>query len=493
MFKVENLTFSFGEKPLYQGVSFIVGKNQKVGLVGPNGSGKSTLLKILMGEEDGYTGKVEVNGSLAVVPQEVKYDHTMEKSTSVKDYVDPKNEYQSHQLKELFSGLELDLLLDDKPQQLSGGQKTKLALARALLSKPEILLLDEPTNFMDQPGKRFVMKFLADYKGCVVVISHDLELMDKAIDKILAVNVQTKKIEEYKGNYSKAMKLKAEKDALTKRKVIAEKKHIKSLEEAVEKLRARNKSKKGVRARVILQRRIERAKENLPELPEEVRKIKISLPEPAKVGELPIRAIGINKSFGNLEVLKNINFTIIRGERIALVGPNGSGKSTFIKILVGIHNPDSGDIIRNPSLKVGYYSQEFETSDFQKTVIDTFCEETKNNENFARAFLGRYMFLGDKVFQKVGSLSGGEKTRLSIAILTGTNNNLLILDEPTTYLDVVSQRIILEALKGYKGTMIVVSHTPDFISELTPNKAFLFPEQKMVFWDNELLDKVAEI
>jgi ATPase subunit of ABC transporter with duplicated ATPase domains len=492
MLKVEDLNFSYGEKPLYQGVSFIVGKGQKVGLVGPNGSGKSTLLKILTGREEGFVGRVKVDESTAIVPQEVKYDPEMESANSVKGYVDPLNNYQDFEIEKLFSGLELEFPLGDSPQNLSGGQRTKLALARALLSNPDVLLLDEPTNFMDFSGKRFVMDFLSKYEGTIIVVSHDLELMDEAIDKVLAINPQLGLIEEYKGSYSDFVRLKKEKEELLRRQVIVKEKHIKRMEKGLSKM-TRFTSTKGVRRRIQQKKRIEKEKAQLPDLPKEIRSIKIKLPEPAKIGELPIRAIDVEKSYGDNTVLKNVNFTIVRGERIALIGPNGAGKSTFIKILMGILIPDAGSVVINEKAKIGYYSQEFETFDFRKTVLSTFCDETKKDEGFARSFLGRYMFLGSKVFQSIGSLSGGEKTRLSIAIIMGTDNNLLILDEPTTYLDVISQRVILESLKEYRGTMIVVSHTPGFIEELAPQKAFLFPEEKMVFWDNELLDKVAEV
>lgn len=492
MIKVENLSFSYGNTPLYEDVSFIIGKGQKVGLVGPNGSGKSTLLKILTGKEEGYTGRVSVRGTIATVPQEIRYDFDMENSKTVKSYVDLEDNHKEFELKKLFSGLELDLQLATKPQKLSGGQKTKLALARALLSKPDVLLLDEPANFMDVAGKAFVMNFLGNYEGSVIVISHDLDLMDEKIDKVLAVNPQLKIIEEYKGNYSSFIKLKREKDELLKRQVLIKKKHIKQLQKGLSKM-VRLTSAKGVRQRVRQQKRIEKEENLLPDIPKELKGIKIKLPEPARVGELPIRAVGISKSYGELQVLRDVNLTIRRGERVMLIGPNGSGKSTLIKILMGLITPDSGEIVRNENAKIGYYSQEFETFDFRKNVLGTFCEKTKKDEGFARAFLGRYMFLQDKVFQRVESLSGGEKTRLSIAILTGSDNNLLILDEPTTYLDVTSQRIILESLKLYKGTMIVVSHTPEFVKELEPQRAYLFPNEKMVYWDNELLEKVLEV
>lgn len=492
MLRVDNLSFSYGETPLYTGVSFIVGKGQKVGLVGPNGSGKSTLLKILTGKEEGYTGKVFVQGNFGIVPQEVKYDPEMEKAKTVRDYVDPDKKLQDHEILKLFAGLELEVKLNALPTKFSGGQKTKSAIARALLSLPDILLLDEPTNFMDIAGRKWVMNFLSKYSGTVIVISHDLELMDKAINKILSVNPATKTIDEYKGNYSDYVRLKKEKDELQKRQILVKQKHIKQMEEGLHKM-VRFTSAKGVRARVRQQRRIEKEKAALPEMPKEIRLMKVSLPEPAKIGELPIRALHLTKAYETLQVLHDINFTIERGQRVALIGPNGTGKSTFIKILMDMTKADSGEVIRNPQLKVGYYSQEFETFDFSKTVLDTFVDDTKTDDRFARAFLGRYMFMGDKVFQKVESLSGGEKTRLSIAMLTGRDNNLLILDEPTTYLDVLSQRIILESLKEYKGTMIVVSHTPEFIKELKPDRAFLFPEEKMIFWDDELLDRVEEI
>lgn len=487
MLKVKDLAFGFGAKPLYEKANFTVGKNQKVGLVGPNGSGKSTLLSIITGKETGYTGNVEVVGTTVLVPQEIKYNEVMEKSSTVKDYVDPNNQFLDFEINKMLSGIELSVELNHDPKTLSGGQKTKLALARALLMKPDILLLDEPTNFMDKAGKRWVMRFLSEYEGIVIVISHDLDLMNSSIDKVLAVTPYNSSIEEYKGTYRDYIRLKTQKEEILKKQAEVKSRHIKRLEKAYA-MFAKFDDK-----RAVFRKKIEREKENFPEVPPELKKISIRLPEPKRCGEIPIRTINVSKSYEDLQVLKDVNFTIIRNERIALIGPNGAGKSTFIKILMGMITPTNGEIIKDRELAVGYYSQEFETFDFTKSPMQIFCEETGANEGFARAFLGRYMFSGDKIFQRVETLSGGEKTRLAIAVLTGKNNNLLILDEPTTYLDVMSQRIILESLKEYKGTMIIVSHTPEFIKELAPTKAYLFPEEKMVFWDDELLDKVVEV
>lgn len=439
MLQVINLAFGFGDKPLYSGVNFRVSKGQKVGLVGSNGSGKSTLLKIIRGEEQGYTGRVSLNGSVSFVPQEIKHDAVMEKSERVRMYVDPNNLYQDFEINKMFKGLELDAELDHNPKKLSGGQKTKLALAKALFEKPDILMLDEPTNFMDKAGKAWVMKFLANYKGAVIVISHDLELMDTAIDKILAITPYNGRIEEYKGNYTEYLKLKADKENNLKKEFEIRQRHLKRTEE-------RYLHSRAVATKSILRRKVERERQSLPEIPQEIRKISIRLPEPKRIGEVPIKTVEVKKSYGDLEVLKGVDFTILRGEKIALIGPNGSGKSTFIRILMEMTKPDSGEVRRNDELSIGYYSQEFETFDFNKSVMGTFCDATKMNEGMARSFLGKFMFNGDKQLQRVGSLSGGEKTRLSIACLTGKNNNLLILDEPTTYLDVMSQRIILESL-----------------------------------------------
>ncbi len=492
MIQATNLAFGYTDVPLYEKVSFTIGDGQKIGLVGPNGSGKTTLINIIAGKGSQTEGKIEVVGKVGVVPQEIKHDPVMEKSKTVKDYVDPNGLHENHSLNKLFSGLELKLELEAKPQKLSGGQKTKLALARALLEAPDILLLDEPTNFMDTAGKKWVMNFLSRYPKTVIVISHDLALMNNAIDKILSVNTFNKTIDEYKGNYTQYIKLKAEKDALQKRQAVMGQKQVKKMEEAV--LHAMSfRTEKGVRVRVQLQKRLARMKDTLPELPQEVRKIKIRLPDPANVGEIPIKAMNISKSYGENTVLKDVTLTIMRGERIALIGPNGAGKSTFIKILMGLLPPDSGVVVKNENLKIGYYSQEFETFDMEKTVIDTFTQKVHQNEGFARAFLGRYMFPGDKIYQRIETLSGGEKTRLSIALLTANDFNLLILDEPTTYLDVLSQRIILEALKEYKGAMLIVSHTPEFVKELTPSRAYIFPEEKTAYWENSLVDKVSEI
>ena len=486
MISVRNLFFQHDSHIIFDDVTFSITSGQKVGLIGQNGAGKSTLLKILCDKEKIVRGSVEVIGTIGEVPQEVKHDRDMEAASTIREYLNPDGMILDHELSRMLRGVELyDLTLDQAPHRLSGGQKTRLALARALLAEPDILLLDEPTNFLDTAGKKWVMGFLANYPKTLIMISHDLDLLDQAIDKILFVNAQTKKIEEYKGSYSDALALKEEKEELLKKQFHQEQKNIARLEESIRVV--------GVKQRINLQNRVARMKEHLPELPPEIKAIRFKLREPGVVGALPIKATNISKSYGEKEVLKNINIKIERGERVALIGPNGVGKSTLIKILMGMVEPDSGEIIRDSQLKVGYYSQEFENMDFSKTVIETARGKDNLSDSVVRPILARFLFPAQKINQEVGTLSGGEKTRLSIALMMLQDYNLLILDEPTTYLDVMSQQIILQVLKDYQGALLVVSHTEEFIKELEPNRALILPENYFDFWSEDFLKKVSEL
>lgn len=487
------MSFGYSGIPLYKDVSFRIGKGQKVGLVGQNGAGKSTLFKLLLQEEFPRTGSVRIDGTISHVPQEVNHDPLLEKAATIREYIDPENKKEDKELLEMLAGFEMPYVnIYEKPQQMSGGQKTKFALARALIAEPDVLILDEPTNFMDTAGKAWVMQFLSTYPKTLLLVSHDLALIDNSIDKVLGIDPMKKTVEEYKGNYTLYKKIKKEKDELLKRQVIKEQKHIAQMEEAVLKM-AGNKSKKGVRQKMNLKHRLERMKEKLPEMPKELKTIKIVLPEPAWVGEIPLKALNIHKMYDYNMILGDLSLVLRRGERVALIGHNGAGKSTFLKILVGLVTPDGGEVIKDPKLSVGYYSQEFETFDLKKTVLDTVWDDLGMPEAKVRGFLARFLFDSTKIRQPIMTLSGGEKTRLAIALLMLRDYNLLVLDEPTTYLDVLSQRIILDALKEYKGSMLVVSHTEEFIRELQPSRAILLPDERVVDWHDSLLAKVEEI
>ncbi len=486
MIKASNISFSYGHKPILEAANFVVGNNQKVGLVGPNGAGKSTLFNIIAQRELPEDGNIEIQGIVELVPQEVKRDPTLEHSHTIRSYIDCTGQIEDYHLRKMLDGLEAsELNLDDKPLHLSGGQKTKLAIARALLLEPDILLLDEPTNFLDLAGKKWVMNFLATYPNTVIIISHDLALLNQAIDKVLSVNPHTHAIDEYTGNYQSYVRQKKQNDELLKRTVQIKQKQISNLVDASHKV--------GVKQRIALQNRIAKLQENLPELPKELRSLKMRLPEPAHVGELPIMIKDIDKSYEGKPVLYDVSLSIKKGERVALIGPNGAGKSTFIKAALGVLEPDSGNVIKDDNLKIGYYSQEFEQFDFSQNLFEFVTEKTHQPEWLVRGILGKFMFSGDKIYQNISTLSGGEKTRLAIALLLADNNNLLVLDEPTTYLDVMSQRVILESLKVYTGAMLIVSHTPEFIRELNPSRALFLPANRILYWDPEMAEQVARM
>lgn len=483
---MHNLSFSYNSRQIFDDVSFSIQDGQKVGLIGPNGAGKSTLLKILCQQVEPDRGKIEIIGSIGSVPQEIKHDPIMESSENIREYLDPESIRHDYELFRIISGVELsELDLQSSPKKLSGGQKTRLALARALLFEPDILLLDEPTNFLDIEGKKWVMNFLSNYPNTLILISHDLALLDNDIDKILFVDSSKSQVEEYKGNYTQALTRRSEQEGLLRKQVHVESRSIQRLEEAIKKV--------GVKQRIALQNRVVKMKEKLPDLPPEIRSIKFKLPDPAVVGALPLKASNISKSYGEKKILENINITIERGEKVALIGQNGVGKSTFIKILMGLLEPDQGGVFKDPYLKVGYYSQEFETMDFNKTILEVAKGESNLPDSLVRPVLGRFLFPSSKINQEVGTLSGGEKTRLSIALLLLQDYNLLILDEPTTYLDIMSQSIILQVLKDYQGSVLIVSHTEDFIKELKPNRALLLPENHFDFWSEDFLDRVSQV
>lgn len=479
--------------PLFAAASFRVPKHKKAGLVGLNGAGKSTLFKLILGEEYPDEGRLVVDGATILVPQEVTRDPALEQAGTIGAYVRGESNAHDDRIRVMMDNIELShLALDKEPRQLSGGQKTKLAILRALLREPENLLMDEPTNFLDTAGTKWVMHVLSQYKKTLLVVSHDLDLLDRQIDKIIYINKQRKTIEEYSGGYSSFLRLKTEKDAYETRQIRNQQQQLKRMKQSLVKL-YRNTSDKGVRQRKQMSKRIEKLESSLPELPRDIVQMKLTLPTPAWVGEVPVWVKHVGKSYGDTSVLKDVSLTLRKGMRMALIGQNGAGKSTLIKIVMGMLTPDQGEVAVNEQAHIGLYSQEFETFDMRQSMLEMLMSETGVSEGMARGFLAKFMFRNNQVLQSIGSLSGGEKTRLSMAKLMLKNYNVLILDEPTTYLDVQSQAIIMGALQGYTGAMLVVSHTPDFLRGLKPEKAYLLPEEKEVYWEDSLATRAAEM
>lgn len=493
MISAKHISFSYGYEPVFVDCSFSIGKGAKVGIVGQNGAGKSTLFKLLTSQEFPADGRIEIDGSISMVPQEVKYDPLLSSATNMYEYVDPTHSHPESEIHTLFAGLEFDWRkVGSDLQSLSGGQKTKLALTRAFLRQPDILLLDEPTNFLDDAGKKWVMDFLGKYQKTLIVVSHDLSLLDRHIKQVLFLNTHTHSIDAYTGNYTQFVRTKKQKDDLLRRKVINEQKHIKRMEAGLVNLRKMT-SKKGVHQRVMQERKIERIKDKLPDLPKELSTFKAKFTTPIAVGSVPLRAEHLTKAYGSQTIIDDLTIEIMRGEILALIGPNGVGKTTLIKMLTGKLVPDSGRVIASENLSLGYYSQESTQFDDSQTIYEAVEATHAVPRDSIYGFLMRFLFSKDRLGQHIGTLSGGEKTRLSIALLMTQPYNVLVLDEPTTYLDVLSQRVILEALKSYEGAMVLVSHTEEFVSELAPERVLLLPSQKLRVWSPEYLDEISKI
>ncbi len=468
----KDISLVFGQKILFDKVSFYVDVGQKVGLVGINGSGKTSLLKMITGISEPDLGTVEHLGNVTWVAQEIKKDTFMDTCPTIRQYLDSTHNFSDFDIKKVLAGLELShLSLEGDPNVLSGGQKTRLVLTKAVLNKPDILLLDEPTNFLDKSGKIWLMNFLANYPNTLIIVSHDLDLLDHHIDKVLYINPLTHKIDEYIGNYSAFVHQKQINEDLLVRHIKAEAKHIQEMKQGYSKI-AHYTSKKGARQKINLKKRIVKAETELPQMPATLKSIKLHLPLPTPVGQIPIFLQSVAKSFGQNQVLDNLSFDIKRGERIALMGENGAGKSTLIKIITGDLEPDDGRVVRDLNLKIGYYCQEMENLDPYVSIFSFIQDISHQPETPIRSILSKMLFDKTKINQAVGSLSGGEKTRLAITALLMQDFNLLILDEPTTFLDPLSQRLILEAVKEYTGSLIFVSHTPEFVEGLNPSRFF---------------------
>jgi ATPase subunit of ABC transporter with duplicated ATPase domains len=364
---------------------------------------------------------------------------------------------------------------------LSGGQKTKLALARLLFQGPELLLLDEPTNFLDVEATSWLMDFLEDYRGALLIISHDLDLLDHSINKVLRLNEFTHKLEEYRGTYSNYLTVTGDALALMERTKAQQEREIARLRKTSEKLRGYGASR--VSQRINVDKRVAVLEQSKPHIPQTSRRIKIDFPVRHVSARSVLRADKLSKSYGAREIFSNITFQVERGQRLVVIGLNGAGKTTLLRALLDMTPVNAGKVTMGDRVRLGYYAQENEGLDYDNTVLNEAQAVLPTDSKRVRGILGRFLFNGDRVFQQVGTLSGGEKTRLALAKMVLDGPNLLILDEPTTHLDVMSRNIIGEALGNYNGTIIAVTHDVEFVRNLRPDTLLLMPEGKMMPYD----------
>ncbi|MBQ4030442.1 MAG: ABC-F family ATP-binding cassette domain-containing protein, partial [Bacilli bacterium] len=429
----------------------------------------------------------------SVETDEKKLDFLMKKISKLQAKLEYYDVYSCESiLLKIIDGMQIDSeLLDMELCNLSGGQKSKIAFARLLYSKPEVLLLDEPTNHLDNDTKDYIINYLRGYNGMILVISHDIDFLDQVTTQTLYVDKQKHTMELYPGNYEKYMKIRNERQKTLER--IAEKQAVE--EEKLKRIIAKYIGGNEKKARIAKDRqkklaRLENEKVTLDKASKTARfKMKINHPS----GVCPLKCE--NVKFGYKEdhiLIEDLTFDLSRGEKFLVVGENGIGKSTLLKLIVGILKPLAGEILVNQKCEIGYYAQEHELLNNDKTILEN-IEEFGLSKNDMRSFLGNFLFSGDEVFKKVGVLSPGERSRVALAKLALTGANFLILDEPTNHLDPQTQEIIAKTFRDYEGTMLVVSHNVEFVDNLGVERMLMLPSGQIRYYDKNTVMYYQEL
>jgi ATPase subunit of ABC transporter with duplicated ATPase domains len=524
--QARNLAVEVGGRLTLEEASFTVRAGDKVGLVGRNGAGKTSLIRVLSGQNPPHTGAVSITGSLGYLDQDPRtkpevaerraldhvlsgrgLDELVERMEKLRIRVeeDPSERNiarlsRSHdeferqggyaaesEIRRIASGLGLnDDRLDRPLKVLSGGERRRVELTRILFTGSEVLILDEPTNHLDSDAKTWLMGFLRQYRGALLVISHDLDLLDEAITRVM--HLDEGRMVEYKGTYSQYLKSRAADEARLRKVAAQEQAEIKRLQTFVDRFGA--KATKAAQAHQI-EKRIERIKKDAVVVDSRDRSIAVRLPDPPHAGRVVLEVGGLAKSYGGPAIFTDVSFDLGRGERLMVMGLNGAGKTSLLRVLAGSSEADTGEVRFGLGVSVGYYAQEHENVRSNVDLLTHMQESADLPLNELRGLLGMYGLIGDKAFQDAGTLSGGEKTKLSLAMLTAGRSNLLLLDEPTNNLDPPSRVAVANALKGWKGSMVLVSHDPDFVRELKPQRVLLMPDGELDYWSDDMLDLVA--
>jgi ATPase subunit of ABC transporter with duplicated ATPase domains len=369
---------------------------------------------------------------------------------------------------------------------MSGGQRRRVELARILFAETDVLLLDEPTNHLDLDAKAWLIEYLSTYKGGMLVVSHDLPLLDEAITSVLALEHGV--LEAYRGNYSHYLVEKERRREQRERERKHQDEAIARLEENIR--RFKGTTEKMAKIARSWETRVDRMKRELVEVQKSGKKVRVNFPQPDPSGRVPLAAAGLAKAFGDNVVFVDIEFAVERGERMLLIGLNGAGKTTLLRILAGVETPDLGEVSLGHNASLGYYAQEHEQIHAGVTVFDHIRKAARLPDQTLRGLLGTFL-LADKIDQDAATLSGGEKTKLALSMLVAARPNVLLLDEPTNNLDPQAKEALLDALTVYEGTVVMVSHDTDFVAQLMPDRAVLMPDGEMRFFDEQLLDLVA--
>ncbi len=530
MLAVHDLEIRVGARLLMEDVNFRVDKGDKIGLVGRNGAGKTTLTKTLAGEIVPNGGRIDRTGEIGYLPQDPRSgnpedtartrvldarglgqlvkgirESTMEmaspdpavseaamtKYSRLEDQFLALGGYAAEaEAASIASNLSLpDRILDQQLKTLSGGQRRRIELARILFSGADTMILDEPTNHLDADSVVWLREFLKSYAGGVIVISHDVDLVQDTVNKVFYLDANRQVIDIYNMGWKHYLRQRESDEERRKKERVNAEKKASTLQ--LQAARFGAKASKAAAAHQMVAR-AEKLLEGLDEVRVADRVAKLRFPEPAACGRTPLAASGLSKSYGSLEIFTSVDLAIDRGSKVVVLGLNGAGKTTLLRILAGVDKPDTGQIEPGHGLRVGYYAQEHETIDVKRTVLQNMLSASPAlGETEARKVLGSFLFTGDDGHKQAGVLSGGEKTRLALAMIVVSGANVLLLDEPTNNLDPASREEILGALAAYQGAVVLVSHDEGAVEALKPERVLILPEGTEDHWNPDYSDLIS--
>ena len=530
MLNVSQLELRVGARLLMSDVSFRVSDGDKIGLVGRNGAGKTTLTKTLAGDLQPSAGLIERSGDIGYLPQDPRSGnpeelartrildarglgqmslgmtealsqmastdaHTSERAMkrygTLNDQFLALGGYAAEAEAAAIAGnLALpDRILDQPLKTLSGGQRRRIELARILFSGARTMLLDEPTNHLDADSVGWLREFLKTYSGGLIVISHDVELIGDTVNRVFYLDANRQVIDIYNMSWKNYQRAREADEQRRKRERANAEKQASALQLQAAKMGA--KATKAVAA-AQMAKRAEKLLSGLDEVRATERVAKLRFPDPSPCGRTPLVGKDLSKSYGSLEIFTAVDLNIDRGSKVVILGLNGAGKTTLLRILAGVDRSDTGEIIPGHGLKVGYYAQEHETLDTARSVLENMLSASPHlSETEARKVLGSFLFTGDDSHKLAGVLSGGEKTRLSLAMLVVSSANVLLLDEPTNNLDPQSRDEILGALAKYSGAVVLVSHDEGAVEALNPERVLILPDGIEDHWNKDYADLIS--
>ncbi|KRE37110.1 ABC transporter [Janibacter sp. Soil728] len=530
MITASSIELRAGSRILLDGASFRMAAGDRVGLVGRNGAGKTTLTKVLAGQAQAASGNVSSTGGIGYLPQDPRTGDltvtgrqrilsargldrivtdlraTEKKMTSADPQTLEKAIGRFGRLQEEFEaaggyaaeseaaslasalGIDEDRL-DQSLETLSGGQRRRVELARILFSGNETLLLDEPTNHLDADSIGWLREHLRNYKGGLIIISHDVELLEVVVNRVFHLDANRCELDIYNMGWKNYLQQRETDERRRKREVQNATKKATVLLEQADKMRA--KATKATAAQQMI-KRAERMLAGVEGERTEDRVAKLRFPDPAPCGRTPLRATGLSRSYGSLEIFTDVDLAIDRGTKVVVLGFNGAGKTTLLRMLAGVDAPDTGQVEPGHGLKLGYYAQEHENLDVDRSVLANMKSAAPDlGETEVRKVLGSFLFSGDDVNKPAGVLSGGEKTRLSLALLVVSSANVLLLDEPTNNLDPASREEILGALSTFKGAVVLVTHDEGAVDALKPERILLLPDGVEDYYSPDYRDLVT--